>query len=482
MACNCNNDKTNCYNISMGCVVPALANPNAYYTKSEVDEKLEDIIASGCCITPEEVDEKIESAITDIDLSEYAKKSEIPTVPTNVSAFVNDVPYLTEHQSLSGYATEQWVQNQHYITGVDLSDYATKEYVSGYTYDKETIDEKVAGGGSFDPTLYYTKEEVDAMLDDKATKTWVLNQHFVTNSEFIQYIQNLQNQITQLQVEISGCCGGGGETIYRWITMTGENDYVCSGTTKYTKEKEQTSTDGVNWTDTGIYRQGSTILEENSEDCGYVVTFKFKGVLRNSNVVELPCDSSTILTESEVHNSRGYSSIQIGNCITEIGEEAFQNEIHIDKIVIPSNVKTIGKAAFADAGNASTVSALTITLNEGLTTIGSGAFFGCRKYSSLVIPNSVTTVGSSAFYMNNITNLTIGSGVTTIGQSAFSKSSGATQYEVVTVLATTPPILEDYLLEPFKGTFPIYVPSESVNAYKTSQYWSAYADRIFPNQ
>ena len=225
MACNCNDNKTNCYNISMGCVVPALANPNAYYTKSEIDEKLEDIVSSGCCITPEEVDEKIESAITDIDLSEYAKKSEIPTVPTNVSAFVNDVPYLTEHQSLEGYATQQWVQNQHYITGVDLSDYATKEYVSGYTYDKETIDEKVAGGGSFDPTQYYNKTQTNALLDEKldvtaytptdlsnyytksetnaqissstddmATKTWVNNQGYLTEH------QDLSNYDTKAEV------------------------------------------------------------------------------------------------------------------------------------------------------------------------------------------------------------------------------------------------------------------------------------------
>lgn len=225
MACNCNDNKTNCYNISMGCVVPALANPNAYYTKSEIDEKLEDIVSSGCCITPEEVDEKIESAITDIDLTEYAKKSEIPTVPTNVSAFVNDVPYLTEHQSLSGYVTEQWVQNQHYITGVDLSDYATKEYVSGYTYDKATIDEKVAEGGTFDPTRYYTKTQTNALLDEKldvtaytptdlsnyytksetntqissstadmATKTWVNNQGYLTEH------QDLSNYDTKAEV------------------------------------------------------------------------------------------------------------------------------------------------------------------------------------------------------------------------------------------------------------------------------------------
>jgi hypothetical protein len=35
----------------------------------------------------------------------YALKSEIPTVPTNVSAFTNDAGYLTTHQDLTGYVT-----------------------------------------------------------------------------------------------------------------------------------------------------------------------------------------------------------------------------------------------------------------------------------------------------------------------------------------------------------------------------------------
>lgn len=76
-----------------------------YYTKYQVDELLEEIesgITSGCCITPEEVDEKIESAKTEIE-------GEIP--------------------SLSGYATEQWVEDKHYISGVDLSDYALKSEI-----------------------------------------------------------------------------------------------------------------------------------------------------------------------------------------------------------------------------------------------------------------------------------------------------------------------------------------------------------------
>lgn len=49
------------------------------------------------------------------DLSVYALKSEIPTVPTNVSAFTNDAGYLTEHQDISGLATK-----------AELDDYALK--------------------------------------------------------------------------------------------------------------------------------------------------------------------------------------------------------------------------------------------------------------------------------------------------------------------------------------------------------------------
>ena len=50
----------------------------------------------------------------------------------------------------------------------------TQAYVQGYTYDKATIDEKVAEGGTFDPTQYYTtantysKTEVDTALGAKA--------------------------------------------------------------------------------------------------------------------------------------------------------------------------------------------------------------------------------------------------------------------------------------------------------------------------
>lgn len=214
MSCNCEPRK---YEISMGCCQPVLGPIENYYTKYEVDKLIESATTSGCCITPEEVDEKIDEAISGITVSGVTQEeldeaiasaktqieAEIPTVPTSNTAFTNDAGYLTEHQSLSGYATEQWVEDKHYITGVDLSNYATKSEIpvvptnvsafnndagyltehqslsgyvtnvemSAFTYDKATIDEKVAQGGTFDPTQYYTKTATNALLDEKLDVT-----------------------------------------------------------------------------------------------------------------------------------------------------------------------------------------------------------------------------------------------------------------------------------------------------------------------
>lgn len=83
MSCNCDG-KT--INIGMGCCEPVLAPIENYYTKYQIDKMISGITVSG--VTEEQVDEKIASARTEIE-------AEIPTVPTNVSAFENDSHYIT---------------------------------------------------------------------------------------------------------------------------------------------------------------------------------------------------------------------------------------------------------------------------------------------------------------------------------------------------------------------------------------------------
>ena len=93
---------------------------------------------------------------------------------------------------------------------------------------------------------------------------------------------------------------------------------------------------------------------------------------------------------------------------------------------------------------------------------------------SVEIGDCVTSIGD--WVLNNcinLTSVTIGSGVTTIGIAAFINCRSLTS---VTCLATTPPTLG---IGTFDGsTCPIYVPCESVNAYKSASGWSDYASRI----
>ena len=101
------------------------------------------------------------------DLSAYALKSEVPTVPTKVSEFENDAEYLTEHQSLVGYATEQYVDEKisYLLDGVDEEYDTLKELayainnnedglnnintILGYKANEEDVYDKTAADDKF---------------------------------------------------------------------------------------------------------------------------------------------------------------------------------------------------------------------------------------------------------------------------------------------------------------------------------------------
>ena len=231
------------------------AEKSNYYTKSEVNSSLE----------------------------AKANKSEIPTVPTNVSAFTNDAGYLTEHQSLdnyytktesdgkyatqvvvneeiaarisdirevkatleskadkseipslNGYATEQWVGQQGYLT----------EHQQLKTINGETIvgdgNITISSGEETDPVWtaeksnYYTKSEVNSSLETKADKTEIPTvptnvSSFTNDAGYLTEHQQLKT-INGESIIGSGdivISGGGEETDPIWTAEKG-NYYTKS--------------------------------------------------------------------------------------------------------------------------------------------------------------------------------------------------------------------------------------------------------------
>ena len=225
----------------------------------------------------------------------------------------------------------------------------------------------------------------------------------------------------------------------------------------------------------------------------------------------------TSISTSVFFGCSSLSSVTIGSGVTTIGNWAFYNCISLSSIAIPDSVTSIGAYAFNSCSGLTSVtipdsvtrieketfyyctSLSSVTIGSGVTTIGNGAFNSCSGLTSVTIPDSVINICNSAFYdCRSITSVTIPNSVTTIGNMAFENCSGLTSVTIptnvtsigieafygcsslssVTTNAVTPTELRS---DAFYGsTCRIYVPAESVEAYKSARGWSFYEERIQP--
>ena len=166
------------------------------------------------------------------------------------------------------------------------------------------------------------------------------------------------------------------------------------------------------------------------------------------------------------------TSVNIPDGVTSIGMLAFSGCSSLTSVTIPDSVTKIGYEAFAHCDSLTSVN-----IGDSVTTIGSYAFEYCSSLKSVNIPDSVTTIAYAAFqYCTSLTNVTIPDSVTTIGDYAFKNCDSLTN---VYCKATTPPALGGTSVFDYNGGGrKIYVPAESVDAYKSATNWSEYKSAI----
>lgn len=117
----------------------------------------------------------------------------------------------------------------------------------------------------------------------------------------------------------------------------------------------------------------------------------------------------------------------------------------------------------------------------GVTNVDSSAFFNCVSLQNIKLPSNTTSLAGTVFQgCSSLESIDIPATVSSIGSNCF-VSCPSMQYAIVR--AITPPTLGNGTAFGARGTtYPIYVPDESVNAYKAANYWNGefIIDRIKP--
>ena len=166
--------------------------------------------------------------------------------------------------------------------------------------------------------------------------------------------------------------------------------------------------------------------------------------------------------------------------MTSIGESAFSGCSGLEKIAVES-----GNSCYDSRDNCnSIIDTETNTLIVGcknsvipnsVTSIGDSAFSGCSGMTELILPNSVTSIGDFALSLcSGLTELTLPDSVASIGDGAFICCSDLSK---ITSLAEIPPVCGSGVFDRVNKTnCELIVPIVSVTAYKQAEVWNEFSN------
>lgn len=199
----------------------------------------------------------------------------------------------------------------------------------------------------------------------------------------------------------------------------------------------------------------------------------------------------------------GLIELTLPNSVKSIGDIAFRGCSGLTELTLPNSVKIIGDGAFAycsglgkitvESGNSrydsrdncnSIIETETNTLIAGcknsiipnsITSIGNSAFYYCSELTELILPDSVTSIGNGAFGgCSGLTELTLSNSLTSIGEYAFNGCSGLAK---ITSLAEIPPVCGSGVFDGVNKTnCELIVPEGSVAAYKQAEVWNEFSN------
>ena len=153
--------------------------------------------------------------------------------------------------------------------------------------------------------------------------------------------------------------------------------------------------------------------EERSGTCGENITWELddNGLLTISGTGAMTNFGAFGAPYNKLRNE--VLSVSISEGITNIGSGAF-SACNITEIVLPESIETIGESAFEACGSLASVH-----FPAKLKTVASRAFTQCSKLTEVTLPDTVTAIGAYAFGRCPMKSFVIPPNVTSLGGSLF---------------------------------------------------------------
>lgn len=187
-------------------------------------------------------------------------------------------------------------------------------------------------------------------------------------------------------------------------------------------------------------------------------------------VYKVELGGDTVLGDSAFNSYNNLRSITLPNSTVLRNEAMFGSCFDLVSLVIPNNITAIpGDACISCTG------LTTVSLPSNLTSIGGSSFYNCLTLRNITFPDSLSNIGSYAFTSCDFYTIVLPGNLGRLGNTVF---AGNHHLSKIYVFKTSPFIIGNTVFDDLDPNFIIYVPSESVDDYKTAINWSNYSSHI----